>query len=225
VLGVDLDGVVADFYEGIRPFAAEWLGVPEDALTRTVSYGLPEWNLQQMGGSASEAYERLHRFAVTQRNLFQVLAPVHGAPAALRRLSALQTSTARVRIRIITHRLYIKYFHQEALTQTIGWLENHGIPYWDLCFMQEKAAVGAHLYIEDSPANVESLRASGHDTIVFDNSTNRHVAEPRARTWNEAEELVREAFQRAHEASSLRGVKNASPSRRNASANRRAKVA
>jgi len=27
VLGVDLDGVVADFIGGLRPIAAEWLGV------------------------------------------------------------------------------------------------------------------------------------------------------------------------------------------------------
>jgi hypothetical protein len=27
VLGVDLDGVVCDFYGGLRPIAAEWLGV------------------------------------------------------------------------------------------------------------------------------------------------------------------------------------------------------
>ncbi len=26
IFGVDLDGVCADFYEGIRPMAAEWLG-------------------------------------------------------------------------------------------------------------------------------------------------------------------------------------------------------
>ena len=27
VLGVDLDGVVADFAQGLKPIAAEWLGV------------------------------------------------------------------------------------------------------------------------------------------------------------------------------------------------------
>ena len=32
VLGVDLDGVVADFYPGLRPIAAEWLGVGLEAL-------------------------------------------------------------------------------------------------------------------------------------------------------------------------------------------------
>jgi 5'(3')-deoxyribonucleotidase len=186
VLGVDLDGVVADFYGGIRPVAAEWLGVPIESLTPTPSYGLGEWNLASMG-----TYEDLHRFAVTQRNLFRNLEPMPGAAAALRRLSQ-----AGVRIRIITHRLYLKYFHEEAVQQTVAWLEHHGVPYWDLCFMKDKGAVGADLYVEDSPENVRALRAGGHETIVFENSTNRELAEPRAGTWGGVERAVAEAMER-----------------------------
>jgi 5'(3')-deoxyribonucleotidase len=180
VFGVDLDGVVADFYGGLRPIAAEWLGVPVESLTDEVTYGLPEWNLSTVGD-----YEDLHRFAVTQRNLFKHLEPIPGAPAALRRLSA-----RNVRIRIVTHRLFIKYAHQFAVDQTTEWLEHHGIPYWDLCFMRDKAAVGADLYIEDAPRNVEQLRTDGHETIVFSNSTNRQIAPPRADTWADVEEIV-----------------------------------
>ena len=29
-----------------------------------------------------------------------------------------------------------------AVEQTVAWLDHHGIPYWDLCFMKDKAAVG-----------------------------------------------------------------------------------
>ena len=45
VFGVDLDGVVANFIEGMKPIAAEWLGVPEHELTDDVSYGFKEWKL------------------------------------------------------------------------------------------------------------------------------------------------------------------------------------
>src|SRR5205823_2847228 len=137
VLGVDLDGVCADFYGALRPVAAEWLGVPLDSLTEEVSYGLPEWHLKPAGG-----YEELHRFAVTQRELFRKVEPIKDAAPVLRRLSA-----RKVYIRLITHRLFIKHFHKEAISQTIEWLDHHGIPYWDLCVMGDKAAVGADLYI------------------------------------------------------------------------------
>jgi 5'(3')-deoxyribonucleotidase len=186
VLGVDLDGVCADFFGGLREIAAEWLEVPLESLTPDVSYGLQEWNLEPAGG-----YAALHRFAVTQRDLFAQLRPIHGASVVLRRLS-----NRDVRIRIITHRLFIKYFHEPAIRQTIEWLDRYDIPYWDLCFMKEKAAVGADLYIEDSPLNVERLRAGGNDTIVFTNSTNRDVGPPRASSWVEVEELVLERVRR-----------------------------
>jgi 5' nucleotidase, deoxy (Pyrimidine), cytosolic type C protein (NT5C) len=112
VVGVDLDGVVADFYRGLRPIAAEWLGVDESQLTTDVSYGLPEWKLDSMGG-----YQPLHRFAVTQRQLFQKLEPIDGAAASLRRLSERQ-----VRIRIITHRLFINCFLKKLpVRPSLGW--------------------------------------------------------------------------------------------------------
>lgn len=181
VLGVDLDGVCADFYAGLRPIAAEWLGVEVSTLSLKVSWGLPEWGIDKAPGG----YEALHRFAVTQRDLFRILPPMSGAPAALRRLSG-----ENVRIRIITHRFFIKYFHQVAARQTIEWLDYHDIPYWDLCFMKEKSAVGANVYIEDSPGNVERLREEGLITMVFTNSTNAHLPGPRADNWEQVVEFV-----------------------------------
>jgi 5'(3')-deoxyribonucleotidase len=101
-----------------------------------------------------------------------------------------------IRIRIITNRLFVKYFHQQAVRQTIEWLDYHDIPYWDLCFMRDKAAVGADLYIEDAPENVEQLRADGYPTIVFSNSTNRHLPGPRVNSWEEAGRMVIEELAR-----------------------------
>ena len=187
VLGVDLDGVCADFYQGLRPIAAEWLGVPPDTLSPEVTHGLSEWGIDAAPGG----YRALHRFAVTQRNLFRELRPMDRAPATLRMLSSMD-----VRIRIITNRLFIKYFHQQAVSQTIEWLDYYDIPYWDLCFMRDKAAVGADLYIEDSPENVEQLRADRYATIVFSNSTNRDLAGPRADSWESVGRMVIEELNR-----------------------------
>lgn len=183
VLGVDLDGVVADFLGGLKPVAAEWLGVPADSLTDNVSYGLEEWGLN--------SYRDLHRFAVTQRQIFTALRPLPGAPAVLRRLSA-----RGIHIRIITHRLFIEHFHAEAVQQTTAWLEHHGIPYRDLCFMKDKAAVGADLYLEDSPENICALREAGCEVIIMGNSTNRDVAGVRVNGWQDLEEQVLAAFER-----------------------------
>jgi 5'(3')-deoxyribonucleotidase len=181
VLGVDLDGVCADFYEGLRPIAAEWLQVPLESLTKEVSWGLKEWGVQDAPGG----YNALHRFAVTQRDLFVNLAPMDGVGPVLRRLTR-----RRIRVRIITHRLFIRHFHQVAVRQTIEWLDYHDIPYWDLCFMKDKAAIGADLYVDDSPDHVRALRLGGHKVVVFGNSTNRDLAHPRASNWIGIEQIV-----------------------------------
>jgi len=183
ILGVDLDGVVGDFYGAIRKIAAEWLDKPLESLTTEVTYGLEEWGITEFGG-----YDRLHRFAVTQRNIFRDMEPLKDAPATLRKLSHLG-----IRIRIITHRLFLKYSHRTSITQTVEWLDKYDIPYWDLCFMNDKGAVGAHVYIDDSPDNIFGLRKQGCKTIVFSNSTNRGLPGPRADNWLEVERLVMEA--------------------------------
>ena len=185
IFGVDLDGVVGDFYGAMRSIAADWLDRKPESLTEEVTYGLSEWGIDEFGG-----YDKLHRFAVTQRDLFRVIAPIKEAPATLRKLS-----TRGIRIRIITHRLFLKYFHQESITQTVAWLDAHDIPYWVLCFMKDKGAVGAHVYIDDSPANVTRLREQGCRTIVFTNSTNRQLGGPRADSWRDVERLVMEAYE------------------------------
>jgi 5'(3')-deoxyribonucleotidase len=183
ILGVDLDGVVGDFYGTIRKIAAEWLNKPLDDLTSEISFGLQEWGIDEFGG-----YDRLHRFAVTQRNIFRDMEPIENAPAILRKLSS-----QGIRIRIITHRLFLKYSHRATITQTVDWLDNYDIPYWDICFMNDKGAVGAHIYIDDAPENVINPRKQGCKTIVFSNSTNREMPGPRAENWFEVERMVMEA--------------------------------
>ncbi|MDR2479648.1 MAG: 5'-nucleotidase [Treponema sp.] len=183
ILGVDLDGVVGDFYGALRNIAAEWLNKPLAALTTEVTYGLAEWGIAEFGG-----YDRLHRFAVTQRNIFRDMEPIENAPAILRKLS-----NQGIRIRIITHRLFLKYSHRTSITQTVDWLDNYDIPYWDICFMNDKGAVGAHVYIDDAPENIISLRNQGCKTIVYSNSTNRDMDGLRASNWQEVEHLVMEA--------------------------------
>jgi hypothetical protein len=70
------------------------------------------------------------------------------------------------------------WWHTSALKEMIDWLDRHGILYRDLCLLPDKAAVGANLYIDDTPDNVEALRAKGLKTIVFSNSTNTEVDPP-----------------------------------------------
>ena len=184
VLAVDLDGVCADFAGGLRSIAAEWLDVDVSTLSQEPTVDYPEWNLDAAGG-----FDDLYHYAVTRRELFSKLPPVEGAAVTLRRL----WTKTRLRIRIVTYRLYFPFFHQTVVSQTVGWLDRNGFPYWDLCFMKDKPAVGADLYIEDSWRNVKELRSAARETIMFVTSQNRHITEGlRAESWKDVEPLVLE---------------------------------
>jgi hypothetical protein len=186
VLGLDLDGTCADFYGRMREIASEWTGQPLETLPAEPQWGLGNW------GIGLDNYTRFHRFAVTQRSLFETMKPITDAPQAIRRLG-----TEGIRIRIITHRLFIRYFHEVAVQQTVRWLDHWSIPYWDLCFMRDKGEVGADLYVEDSPDNIRALRARNKEVITFSNPTNVDLAdEPggRAHGWLEAEKMIRQRY-------------------------------
>jgi hypothetical protein len=82
IVGVDLDGVCADFYGRMREIAAEFFERRVDDLPRDVSFGLREWGVKDM-----DQYYSLHRFAVTQRGLFEAAPMIPGARKYLRLLS------------------------------------------------------------------------------------------------------------------------------------------
>ena len=179
VLGVDLDGVCADYAGGLRRSVARQRGVDEHSLTSEVSWDFAEWGLDR------GAFLAHHRRAVLEDHLFATMPPMPGVADALWRLS-----DAGVWIRIITHRLVENWSHAAVVSDTVDWLDEHRIPYRDLCFLGDKPQVGADAYIEDAPHNVDALRSSGCTVIVFDQPYNRHLDAPRARTWVEAEHLL-----------------------------------
>jgi len=185
VLGLDLDGCVADFVGHMREVFSDWSGQPKKDIEEFPTYGIPEWKL--LDGE----YDRLHRFAVTQKNLFGGVKPIEGAPQALRRLS-----TEGVWIRVATHRLFIPNFHASAAQQTILWLETNDIRYRDLCLIEDKSAIRADLFIEDNPKNIRALLAEGTDVICMTNPINIGEADitQRAANWIEAEVMIRDKY-------------------------------
>src|SRR3954462_2396186 len=71
IFGVDLDGVVMDFYGALKPIAAEWMGKRVEELTDDYTYGLKEWGLLDHKGGYHLSYPALHRHAVNQHEIFK----------------------------------------------------------------------------------------------------------------------------------------------------------
>lgn len=181
VFGVDLDGVCADYTTGFREIVADVKGVAIEDLPLERSWDFREWNL------SPEEFNELHAHAVSERHMMATLPAFDGCADALWRLS-----DAGVWIRIITHRLYVNWGHQDAVNDTVSWLDTNRIPYRDICFLGAKPQVEADVYIDDAPHNVEALRETGNPVIVFDQPYNTDLDGLRAHTWTEVEEIVME---------------------------------
>ncbi len=181
VLGLDLDGVCADYTGGFRRFVAAERGVAPETLPDPVDW---DWSLCGWDIPSRDEYLDLHARAV-HAGLFRDLEPLPGVSAALWRLS-----DAGVHIRVITHRLVVNGGHGAAAGDTVTWLERHRIPFRDLCFMATKPEVGADLYLDDSPTNLEAFRAAGLTALVFDQPYNRHVPGPRVHDWTAAVDAI-----------------------------------
>ncbi len=179
ILGVDLDGVVADHTRRFRDIMAEIRGVDPETIPLERSWDFAEW------GFAPDEYSTYHRVAVMEHDMFRTMELVEGAADALWRLS-----DAGVWIRIVTHRLYVNWGHEKAVGDTAAWLDAHRIPYRDLCFLGAKPEVEADCYIDDAPHNIEQLRAKGKTVIAFAQPYNRDIDGLRAESWSEAEEII-----------------------------------
>jgi len=184
VLGVDLDGVCADYEGAFRESVARRLGRdPADMPAQTMMDAYSQWGL------TFEQYADAHRRAVLEDRIFRDMAPMPGVSESLWELS-----DAGVWIRIITHRLIFNWAHEVSAADTAHWLDANRIPYRDLCFIGDKPNVGADLYVDDSPTNVVKLRAAGRRAIVFDQPYNRDLPGPRATSWADVVALVRAEF-------------------------------
>ena len=182
IFAVDLDGCVVDFYKAIRPIAAEWLNKPVHELTEDFSYGFPEWGMPTEG---ELRYSFMHRYAVKQREIFKKAPPIPDAAYTLRKLSS-----AGGHIRIATHRLYVGGTHELVVSHTVNWLEQHAVPYMDLCFLKDKTSVNADVYIDDSPTNITRFEEEGKEYIIYNNSTNKNCSGKRAMNWDEVYDIV-----------------------------------
>lgn len=183
ILGVDLDGVCADYTLGLQASVSAAEGKDPSAFPIE-----RDWDFTQWGFKPGD-FEQHHRRAVVEERLFRHLDPIPEAAEALWRLS-----DAGVWIRIITHRLYVNWGHQAAVSDTVEWLDAARIPYRDLCFLGAKPQVEADLYIDDSPGNISALRRAGNEVITFEQPYNRDLPGLRARGWAEVEEIVLDRY-------------------------------
>lgn len=183
-LGLDLDGVTADYESEMRSFSAGFTDRPASSFPPPVT-----WDMVTSGWfPTQQAFLDTHAAAVTD-GFFARMQALPGASTGLHQLS-----DAGVRIRVITHRLLQPGAHRRVVSDTVQFLDEQDIPYSDLCFVKDKTTVGCDLLVDDAPHNILAARDAGVPTVVFDQPYNRHLAGPRATNWVDLTAQVLEAF-------------------------------
>lgn len=187
VLGVDLDGVVADYEAAFRVCVAAQRGLDPASIPEQQLWSFaddPGWPI-----SSLEEFSECHRRAVVEQRMFREMPMVPGASQALWRLS-----DAGVHIRVISSRLCVNFAHERAAADTVAWLEEHRIPYRDLCLVSTRTAksdVEADAYVDDSPRVLADLVAAGRGTVFcMDRAYNRTSPGLRVTAWDQVADAV-----------------------------------
>lgn len=174
-LGIDMDGVVADFNAGwIERYNREFGA----ALHPDHIVGWDELHALTSFGSMGEFWAWARGDG---RSVFRDLPPMPGALEALRALSRDH------RIVIITARF------DWAIGDTLGWLSEHGVLAREVHFTATKYDVACDVYLDDSPYQIDALAHGRPDATVCRRVTawNRPVAGVRdVTTWPEFQDVV-----------------------------------
>jgi 5'(3')-deoxyribonucleotidase len=177
-LGIDLDGVVAQFHKGwMGRHAAEY----GSQLTPSMVLG---WN----GLHELADFPDMDAFWTWFRNgdgpsSFRHLDPYPGALEALHRLAAEHD------IVILTHKF------DWAVSDTFSWLGDIGLPSREVHIREDKHAVDCDIYLDDSPLVLDALVQHRPDTLIcrYVRPWNTPVAGATdVQNWNEFEALVTE---------------------------------
>lgn len=175
VLDVDLDGVCADYTHALADWLIRQGRLPAGRYPVATTYEMTEADGWPFKDGAD--YLASHKAAETD-HLYATMPVIEGAPEGLQALDR-----AGVYIRIVTHRLFVSGQHRLVVTDTARWLDDHRIPYMSLCFSGLKDTMHADLHLDDSPANIQALRAAGERTCVFDQPYNRDAPGLHIRDW------------------------------------------
>jgi 5'(3')-deoxyribonucleotidase len=147
-LGIDMDGVVADFNAGWMERYNRDFGA---ALHPDHVVGWDELH-RLTGFETMEAFWMWARG--DGRSVFRDLPPIEGALEALRDLAQ------RHRIVIITARF------DWAIGDTLAWLAEHGVVAREVHFQAAKYLIPCDIYLDDSPYQVEALHRERPESTV-----------------------------------------------------------
>ena len=185
-LGLDLDGVCADYSHIMRQVVARLRGTGPGLLTKEHDWHFTEWGLDD------KEFHTAHDIVVDE-GWFAYAPVLPGAKDALHNLSSLG-----VKIRVVTSRAVYPRHLEGVLQSTSDWFAHNYIPYDEICLVEKKTDVLCDIYIDDSPKQIRRLQEAGRAVLIYDQPWNRYpisdISGMRVYHWSEAEKMIKGLF-------------------------------
>ena len=164
VIGLDVDGVLADFTRAFRVIANDLYGVPVHG-----SGGQPTWHPHDL---TAEQDQQVWRVIDGKPRFWHNLDPII-TPGEIADLNAIVRGEDEEVV-------YVTARHDRAAVATGYWLRANGLPPGDVIHAGDKVPVlndtpRLRGFLDDSPHGVTKMRAAGLPVFVRDWPYNRHV--------------------------------------------------
>lgn len=165
-LGLDLDGVIYDFFSEFRELIAAERNVSIDQLPETTN-----WHFYEDWGMSFEEYsEKVSRFA-SEGKIFASGNMYDGAIEATRRLKEMGYHIVIITARDVDEDVNTL---RTVISNTRAWLDANDITYDELIVNNDKTIHDLSILIDDSIANIEKFIESGSGvTYIFDRPWNQ----------------------------------------------------
>jgi 5'(3')-deoxyribonucleotidase len=146
IINIDLDGVIYDFHKEFT----DYVSIKKDP---TFQWRLPEpttWEFWREWNMSHGEWKGWFRRAIEDKTIWWKGTPIGAASKVMWHLS-----DAGHTLRIVTYRLVHKFNHATSIQATVSWLDEHNIPYHDICFLShrtKKDHIRADVALDDNPA-------------------------------------------------------------------------
>ena len=167
VIGIDIDGVIADFQPVLMGLASEYVPISEE--------DKHIYKVKDTEHGDADLEHKVREEALTKG----LVADAPTISGAVEKINGWYDSGHK--IVILTAR------EEHWRDQTEEWLENIDLKHHELILDEDKGprAVkeGIDIMIDDKPANIEDLQEHGVNAYVFDRPWNQDVDAPRIHSW------------------------------------------
>ena len=154
-IAFDVDGVLRDWHSEL----IKWyrLDYPFHRILPIKQYPLAP--------SFPDVGDDIHRYAfeIRAREIYTGAPPIQNAPEVVRSLKA-----DGFRIIIVSNQPNVR-----TKQFTLDWLEKNGVPYDGIAFIREKQYIDADIFVDDSTANLEAIRAANKIAVAIDQAWNQ----------------------------------------------------